>query len=68
MNAAPARGGKLADDAATPTEFEGEIREFIRHDVAHLRRPQAEASGEAVNSIQSCSTAFPAPRSPKSMR
>jgi hypothetical protein len=49
MNA-PAR--KL-DDANTP-EFEGEIREFIRRDVAHLRRPQqSEASEQAVNGIHS---------------
>ena len=54
MNAAPARAGKLGDDAATPTEFEGEIREFIRRDVAHLRRPaQAEGSEQAVTSIHS---------------
>jgi hypothetical protein len=50
MNA-PAR--KL-DDTATPTEFEGEIREFIRRDVAHLRRPQqSEASEQAVSGIHS---------------
>jgi hypothetical protein len=53
MNAAPARSAKLAEDSSTPSEFEGEIREFIRRDVAHLRRPQNEASGEAVNSIHS---------------
>ena len=51
MNAAPARAGKLADDTNTPSEFEGEIREFIRRDVAHLRRP--EGSEQAVNSIHS---------------
>jgi hypothetical protein len=52
MNAAPARAGKLDDDAETPVEFEGEIREFIRRDVAHLRRPQ-EGSEQAVTSIHS---------------
>ena len=53
MNAAPARAGKLADDTNPPSEFEGEIREFIRRDVAHLRRPAEEGSGQAVNSIHS---------------
>jgi hypothetical protein len=54
MNAAPARTAKMPDGTETPSEFEGEIREFIRRDVAHLRRPQTgEASGEAVNSIHS---------------
>jgi hypothetical protein len=41
MNAAPARTAKI-DDAPASSEFEGEIREFIRRDVAHLRRPGAE--------------------------
>jgi len=50
MNAAPSR--KLDDDQG-PAEFEGEIREFIRRDVSHLRRPQNEASGAAVNNINS---------------
>ena len=55
MNAAtPVRSGKLGEDAQTPSEFEGEIREFIRRDVAHLRRPQPEgASEQAVNNINS---------------
>ena len=55
MNAAtPVRSGKLGDDAQTPSEFEGEIREFIRRDVAHLRRPQPEgASEQAVTNINS---------------
>ena len=52
MNAATARAGVLADDNGTPSEFEGEIREFIRRDVSHLRRPQAESS-EAVTNINS---------------
>jgi hypothetical protein len=52
MNAAPARSAKLAEDSGAPSEFEGEIREFIRRDVAHLRRPN-EATGEAANSIHS---------------
>jgi hypothetical protein len=51
MNAAPSR--KL-DDTETPSEFEGEIREFIRRDVAHLRRPAVEGSSEqAANNINS---------------
>ena len=53
MNAAPARAGKLADDTNPPSEFEGEIREFIRRDVAHLRRPLGEGSEQAVNGIHS---------------
>jgi hypothetical protein len=52
MNA-PAR--KFDDTATTaPAEFEGEIREFIRRDVQHLRRPQqSEGSEQAVNGIHS---------------
>ena len=56
MNAAPARSAKLGDEAPASTEFEGEIREFIRRDVAHLRRPAGEAgaaSEQAVNNINS---------------
>jgi hypothetical protein len=33
--------------------FEGEIREFIRRDVAHLRRPLGESSEQAVTNINS---------------
>ena len=51
MNA-PARTAKL-DETETPNEFEGEIREFIRRDVSHLRRPQTEASEQAVTNINS---------------
>ena len=55
MNATPSRTPKLDE---TPSEFEGEIREFIRRDVAHLRRPAADgtpnaASEQAVNNINS---------------
>jgi len=52
MNAATARVAKL-DETATPNEFEGEIREFIRRDVSHLRRPLPEGSEQAVNNINS---------------
>ena len=53
MNAAPARAGKI-EDTQTPNEFEGEIREFIRRDVGHLRRPQGEGDSEqAVTNINS---------------
>src|SRR5882757_4441548 len=55
MNAAPARSAKL-DDAPATTEFEGEIREFIRRDVAHLRRAPGEAgtaSEQAATNINS---------------
>jgi hypothetical protein len=52
MNAA-VRAGKLDDDTDTQNEFEGEIREFIRRDVSHLRRPTNEASEQAVSNINS---------------
>lgn len=53
MNAAPSRAPKLGEDNA-PSEFEGEIREFIRRDVAHLRRPAGEGTSEqAVTNINS---------------
>ena len=54
MNAAPARTAKI-DDAPATSEFEGEIREFIRRDVAHLRRPGAEpqTSEQATANINS---------------
>lgn len=52
MNAAPSRAVKPEEQA--PSEFEGEIREFIRRDVAHLRRALPEgASEQAVTSINS---------------
>ena len=50
MNAATARAGTL-DQTETQSEFEGEIREFIRRDVSHLRRPLPEASEQAVTNI-----------------
>jgi len=54
MNAAPSRSAKLGEDTQAPSEFEGEIREFIRRDVAHLRRPGSEGSSEqAVTNINS---------------
>ena len=54
MNAVPVRAGKTGEDAQTPGEFEGEIREFIRRDVAHLRRPQGDgASEQAASNINS---------------
>jgi hypothetical protein len=35
------------EDRRPPTpEVEGEIRELVRRDVAHLRKPQAESGGE----------------------
>ena len=53
MNAAPSRAAK-PEDQQGPSEFEGEIREFIRRDVAHLRRAVPEgASEQAVTSINS---------------
>jgi hypothetical protein len=42
---------KLGDvDQAAANAFEGEIREFVRRDVAHLRRPRngAEPAGEPI--------------------
>jgi hypothetical protein len=53
MNAAPSRTTKTDD---TPGEFEGEIREFVRRDVAQLRRPASagEPTGEqAVHNLNS---------------
>jgi hypothetical protein len=53
MNAVPSRAAK-PDEDSNPSEFEGEIREFIRRDVAHLRRAvQDGASEQAVTSINS---------------
>ena len=53
MNAAPSRAMK-PEDNQNPSEFEGEIREFIRRDVAHLRRALPEgASDQAVTGINS---------------
>jgi hypothetical protein len=52
MNAVPARTGKI-EDTDTPNEFEGEIREFIRRDVSHLRRAPSESSEQAVTNINS---------------
>jgi hypothetical protein len=54
MNAVPARSAKI-DDAPASSEFEGEIREFIRRDVAQLRRPGVEpqASEQATANINS---------------
>jgi pantothenate kinase len=53
MSAVPSRAAK-ADEDSNPSEFEGEIREFIRRDVAHLRRAVPEsASEQAVTSINS---------------
>ena len=48
MNAVPSR--KPED---TPSEFEGEIREFIRRDVAQLRRQPDSASEQAASNINS---------------
>ena len=52
MNTAPARAAQI-EDTETPSEFEGEIREFIRRDVSHLRRAPTESSEHAVNNINS---------------
>ena len=51
MNASAARVANLADENDAPIEFEGEIREFIRRDIAHLRRPGGETSEQAVSNI-----------------
>ena len=56
MTAAPNRAAKVeeAQKAQSPSEFEGEIREFIRRDVAHLRRPAADGSSDqAAGNINS---------------
>lgn len=52
MNATLSRAPKLGEDNAPSVE--GEIREFIRRDVAHLRRPAGEGTSEqAVTNINS---------------
>ena len=51
MNAAHSR--KPGEEAQAPSEFEGEIREFIRRDVGHLRRAPNENAEQAVNGIHS---------------
>ena len=54
MNAAASRNPKLAEDTQGPGEFEGEIREFIRRDVAQLRRQAPDGSSEqAAGNINS---------------
>ena len=53
MNAAPSRSAKLGEDMQGPSEFEGEIREFIRRDVAQLRRSGTEGSEQAAQNITS---------------
>ena len=46
--------GQAADQDSANGEFEGEIREFIRRDVSHLRRSTPDgASEQAVNNINS---------------
>jgi hypothetical protein len=52
MNATLSRAPQLGEDNAPSVE--GEIREFIRRDVAHLRRPAGEGTSEqAVTNINS---------------
>ena len=53
MNATPARTAK--SDDAPASEFEGEIREFVRRDVGQLRRPGVEpqSSEQAATNINS---------------
>src|SRR2546423_14333303 len=54
MNAVPARSSKVGEDVQTPSEFEGEIREFFRRDVAQLRRPAPDGPSEqAASNINS---------------
>ena len=49
------RSGRSSEqETAAEAEFEGEIREFVRRDVAPVRRAQPENSGEfAANNINS---------------
>lgn len=52
MNAKPERLGDVDQAAAAATatsEFEGEIREFVRRDVASWRRPRSESPGEIAS-------------------
>src|SRR4051812_19137571 len=50
----PARSAKT-DDVPATSEFEGEIREFVRRDVAQLRRPglEPQSSEQATANINS---------------
>lgn len=52
MNAQPER--VATEDEVTPaaTDVEAGIREFVRNDIAYLRRPGAASLGEAVDSDQ----------------
>jgi hypothetical protein len=53
MTAATSRVAKPEENEG-PGEFEGEIREFIRRDVAHLRRAVPDGTSEqAASSIHS---------------
>ena len=53
MTAATSRVTKPEENEG-PSEFEGEIREFIRRDVAHLRRAAPDGTSEqAASSIHS---------------
>ena len=53
MNAMPPSGQLADDDTPSTGEFEGEIREFIRKDMAPARRVPPEASEFAVNNVNS---------------
>jgi hypothetical protein len=50
MNAQPEKVEMLEDDLAAVTEVEAGIREFVRNDIAYLRRPGVTALNEAVDS------------------
>ena len=46
--------GRHEDRQGPAPEVEGEIRELVRRDVAHLRKPQPETGGElGVNNLNS---------------
>src|SRR6266852_1726423 len=46
--------GRHEDRQGPAPEVEGEIRELVRRDVAHLRKPQPETGGEVgVNNLNS---------------
>ena len=50
----PPGNGKAADEQGPATEFEGEIREIIRRDVAPMRKPPPEtAAGGETGSLSS---------------
>ncbi len=47
------RSGRHEDRIAPASEVEGEIRELVRRDVAHLRKPQSEPAEVGAGNLNS---------------